>query len=988
MPKKNGGVILMLLIMTVMIAISGVQIKMPSPSTRGKIVVSWQTVEASGRNDYLWSNYADAQTALNSLPSSGGSLQFLGGDYDFGGHTVVRNIDNVQIIGIGNSTYFHNGGISAGSQSGWTFSSLRTGVTGITYSSATNVTLISVNLNGISIGTPTSNISASTGRAATYVIAASNSTETEKAEADAVCTGKDDDVLIQKYFNALMTNTTGTLVLLSGTYNGTTGITESVNDQTWRTVIINAYGAIYNYTGTGDAIHLSETMKAYTDTGGVGVVTSNNTRITINGLTINGSNVGQSGLHLSDYNNFRSEDLTINGFNKISTGGVSKPYMGGKGLWLDVPLNRWDENNIFIRLEMRNNLCNIANVNAASDGYSGKDLDSCYFQNLFIWLDANNSYGLYMTGIYGSQPCVFEESTIWFTGLSCTGIYLDNGSDYLSYYFNGLKIDGSENINGRGVVAGPNYNDGALFIDAICHLIVRNAGEPYIANGTSGKIASSPTTLDVDHINTVDSQTNNIITVTHSGDLNVTLPATYYGVAKGTILKGGTDVQLPAGATTTITATTTGNINVILVSNYGWDESSGKLIDLRSDGRTGKENAGLIDFSTFNPDQLIDNGSFEYGGQNWTANAHCNFTIVTPTVGVDPPIAVSGTKVAKLVSAGTYAFISQSVSDYSKYAGKTVTVLAHYYIPKTSGATIAAIQLYDGQTYAGNTRYLSKTYSALGCWGIVTTTRMIGLSPTQMTVSLYVNNSGAANIGDIIYYDGIMVTEGNTGVDYAPNPYTDTTFLTKALQSCNVVNITPQMTTEQKTGTGATITDSSIKSHTGGARSTAGRYVIMSGMDIGTNTTGYINWAKPVYILATFAASPGTDKTVISRIQLKAASATGELGANGLGFTIGNGANQLEIYGTSYGASGLGKVDLGSITDKSVNQLLIAFDPVTHMCTWYLNGVQKGTSQTTAVNLPAGESSSSVYFVVSTENGSSGGDEYFTVCNMWVFTGK
>ena len=62
----------------------------------------------------------------------------------------------------------------------------------------------------------TTNISAPTGRSATYVIAASNATALEKAQADVVCDGTDDDVQINDAISKLSSG--GTIQLSSGTF--------------------------------------------------------------------------------------------------------------------------------------------------------------------------------------------------------------------------------------------------------------------------------------------------------------------------------------------------------------------------------------------------------------------------------------------------------------------------------------------------------------------------------------------------------------------------------------------------------------------------------------------------------------------------------------------------------------------------------------------------------------------------------------------------
>jgi hypothetical protein len=69
------------------------------------------------------------QQALNALPSGGGKIIGLAGNYNFGA-TISRAINNVTIEGLGKSTYFaYNNSaalFSAGTQTGWLFVNIAT----------------------------------------------------------------------------------------------------------------------------------------------------------------------------------------------------------------------------------------------------------------------------------------------------------------------------------------------------------------------------------------------------------------------------------------------------------------------------------------------------------------------------------------------------------------------------------------------------------------------------------------------------------------------------------------------------------------------------------------------------------------------------------------------------------------------------------------------------------------------------------------------
>ena len=185
---------------------------------------------AAGVADYTADGVDDNvqfQAALNALPSNGGKLVVLAGNYVFSA-TVSRLLDNVTIQGVGQATYFANNGVtaifSAGSQSNWIFRDFRTDAGGLTITLASrwimeNITLgatyyayrASSDITGAMVNLPT-------GRTATLVVAASNAPAASKAQADYVCDGTADNVEIQAAINALPV--TGGLVELSGgTFN-------------------------------------------------------------------------------------------------------------------------------------------------------------------------------------------------------------------------------------------------------------------------------------------------------------------------------------------------------------------------------------------------------------------------------------------------------------------------------------------------------------------------------------------------------------------------------------------------------------------------------------------------------------------------------------------------------------------------------------------------------------------------------------------------
>src|SRR5512139_2790126 len=145
--------------------------------------------------DYQLDGTADdvqLQAALNALPATGGRLVVYGGNWDLNA-TVSRAINNVTIQGAGKGTYFTNDGataiFSAGAQTGWVFEDFRTDAGYLTVSSALDTIVSNVYNNAALVGR--------TVRAATYVVAASDASATEKTQADWTCDGTNDESELQ-----------------------------------------------------------------------------------------------------------------------------------------------------------------------------------------------------------------------------------------------------------------------------------------------------------------------------------------------------------------------------------------------------------------------------------------------------------------------------------------------------------------------------------------------------------------------------------------------------------------------------------------------------------------------------------------------------------------------------------------------------------------------------------------------------------------------
>ncbi|KKN79300.1 hypothetical protein LCGC14_0340820 [marine sediment metagenome] len=185
---------------------------------------------AAGTPDYSCDGVADDvqfQLAINALPATGGKIVVLAGDYSFNA-AVTRAINSVTIEGMGRSTNLTRDGVNpiftTGVQNNWVFINVRFDAGGVNDTGATLVTYQNVYVGGTYFAYDTSaDITADewdipTGRGATLVVAASDSSAASKAQADYVVDGTADQVQIQAALDALPAGG-GRVLLLEGTYN-------------------------------------------------------------------------------------------------------------------------------------------------------------------------------------------------------------------------------------------------------------------------------------------------------------------------------------------------------------------------------------------------------------------------------------------------------------------------------------------------------------------------------------------------------------------------------------------------------------------------------------------------------------------------------------------------------------------------------------------------------------------------------------------------
>lgn len=161
----------------------------------------------SGANDHI-----PIQAALDRLPATGGYIFLLDGTYTFGAQ-VARAIDNVKFIGCGAATIINWNGvnpvITAGVQSNWLFTQFATDAGGVDIAGAAQSAIRSVWIAGVRIDDP----AAAAGGDAVITVAANDTPAAQKARADFVCSGANDDATIEALVAA-----GGTVKLMVGTY--------------------------------------------------------------------------------------------------------------------------------------------------------------------------------------------------------------------------------------------------------------------------------------------------------------------------------------------------------------------------------------------------------------------------------------------------------------------------------------------------------------------------------------------------------------------------------------------------------------------------------------------------------------------------------------------------------------------------------------------------------------------------------------------------
>ena len=162
------------------------------------------------------------------------------------------------------------------------------------------------------------------------------------------------------------------------------------------------------------------------------------------------------------------------------------------------------------------------------------------------------------------------------------------------------------------------------------------------------------------------------------------------------------------------------------------------------------------------------------------------------------------------------------------------------------------------------------------------------------------------------------------------------------------------------------------------ASSTVVSYTSIPGLLVGNATYGLVDWSKELWIFFGLRRITSEAQT-IARIQIKQIETIGNLAALGLGIYIANLTLSGESYGTQRNTTSLGT----TLVSSQSYQIAIHLQPSVPQIDWYVDGVLKG-SETVAANIPTVAATAPDNFVVSVENGVTGGTnaELFLLPNI------
>ncbi len=145
-------------------------------------------------------------------------------------------------------------------------------------------------------------------------------------------------------------------------------------------------------------------------------------------------------------------------------------------------------------------------------------------------------------------------------------------------------------------------------------------------------------------------------------------------------------------------------------------------------------------------------------------------------------------------------------------------------------------------------------------------------------------------------------------------------------------------------------------------------YVQICGLNAVGETATTINWDKPLYLFVDYFRSIANAQGV-AYVSLGEETTGNSLTHKGIGIVIENLAVSSDSYGVGHGGASL----TTTLGDAKGVGICIFHDPRVPSITWYVNGVAKYI-ETTAANIPSGNSTGTVYLRNRVYNGANATD--------------
>jgi hypothetical protein len=320
--------------------------------------------------------------------------------------------------------------------------------------------LIGIIMNGVSVNNspnPTTNrgigsfseLVSPTGRSSTYVIAASDSSNEWKAQANKVCTGTNDTTDLTAAFTA--SSIGGILTIAPGTYDLPTGLSFTLNTLLSKPLLVLADGAVFSHTGNDVCLTLKDNLRV--DRSDV----YRDRYMTILGLEIAGTSSGLGGILLQSVVLCTIERPRVYNYSGASAYGIK----------IIDEADTWTECNRIIRPNIGN--CDyLIWIGCTHNSACNTEIYSSLLE-----LGASSHTGIYITGYF--QRSLISTPVVHFAADGQIGINIHNadtvGTTFLNPTFDvhagfsslsGILSDG-ENYHGVDVINPSWHGSGSFY---------------------------------------------------------------------------------------------------------------------------------------------------------------------------------------------------------------------------------------------------------------------------------------------------------------------------------------------------------------------------------------------------------------------------------------------------------------------------------------------------------------------------------------------